>query len=279
LAQVCGEALGVDPSEITVIAGDTRGVALGLGAFASRQAVTAGSSVHIAAGAVRDKALAAAAQMLETDAGDLELDGGRVRVKGVPDLGVTLGEVARTLAGMPGLPLPAGLAPGLEAGATFTPDSLVYCNGTHVCEAEVDAETGAVTIVRYVAVHDSGRLINPMIVDGQVAGGAAHGIGNALLERMRFDAAGQPLTTNFADYLLPTATSLPGFDIAHMESPSPSNPLGVKGAGEGGTIPATAVIASAIEDALSPFGVTIAETPITPERIVALIAASRGLSA
>ena len=136
----------------------------------------------------------------------------------------------------------------------------------------MDIETGAVKILRYVAVHDSGRLINPMIVDGQVLGGIVHGIGNALLEWMRFDDAAQPQTTTLADYLLPTAADVPHMAIIHLESPTPLNPLGIKGAGEGGTIPAPAAIISAVEDALVPFGVRIAQSPITPQRLVELIA-------
>ena len=272
LAQICAEQLGVAVDEVSVTAGDTAAVSLGLGAFASRQAVTAGSSVHVAAAAVRDKALTVAAHLLEAAEDDLELAGGRIRVRGVADLSVGLGDVARAVQGVPGFALPGGVSPGLEACAAFTPDTLTYCNGTHVAEVEVDPETGAVAIVNYVVVHDSGRLINPMIVDGQICGGLVHGLGNALFERMRFDDSGQPVTTNFAEYLLPTAPDVPAIDLSHMESPAPGNPLGVKGAGEGGTIPAPAAIASAIEDALAPFGVHIAELPVTPDRIVALIA-------
>ena len=157
---------------------------------------------------------------------------------------------------------------------TYAPDSLTYCNGTHVAEVDVDPETGEVLVLSYVAIHDSGRLINPMIVDGQIVGGVAHGLGNALLERMVFDRMGQPQTTTFADYLLPTASTVPRIATGHRQSPSPLNPLGVKGAGEGGTIPAPAAIVSAVEDALRPFGVTIAECPVTPARIVELIAAA-----
>ncbi len=156
---------------------------------------------------------------------------------------------------------------------TYAPETLTYCNGTHVAEVDVDPETGEVRIVSYVVVHDSGRLINPMIVEGQILGGLDHGLGNALLERMVFDAAGQPQTTTLADYLLPTATTVPRIELGHRQSPSPFNPLGVKGAGEGGTIPSPAAIVSAVEDALAPFGVTIAECPVTPARIVELIEA------
>jgi len=270
LAQICAAQLGVHPEDITVVAGDSATVPLGLGAFASRQAVTAGNSVHIAARTVRDKALQVAGHLLEAAPEDLELSAGRVRVKGA-DLSVALSDVAKAVAGMPGFSLPGGLEPGLESLVNWQPPTLVYCNGTHVATVEVDVETGAIRILSYVVVHDSGRLINPMIVDGQVVGGAVHGIGGTLFEWMGYDETGQPVTTNFAEYLLPAAPEMPRFDIHHMESPSPLNPLGVKGAGEGGTIPAAAAIVSAIEDALEPFGVVIDELPVTPARLIKFI--------
>jgi carbon-monoxide dehydrogenase large subunit len=166
------------------------------------------------------------------------------------------------------------LEPGLEVSDYFTPRQATYCNGTHVAEVEVDPETGRVDITRYVVAHDSGRIINPMIVDGQVQGGVAHGVGNALLEVMRYDDEAQPQSMTFADYLLPMAPNVPDVEIIHIETPSPLNPLGVKGAGEGGTIPAAAAIISAIEDALQPFGVRLSQTPVSPELISHL--ASRG---
>ena len=275
LAQICAAELGIAATDVTVIAGDTATIPLGLGAFASRQAVTAGSSAHLAARAVRNKTLKIAAYLLEAAAEDLELMNGRVRVKGAIELSVGFGDIARAVAGMPGYSLPADITPGLEATESFLVTAITYCNGTHVATVEVDCETGHVHILDYVVVHDSGRLINPLIVEGQVTGGAAHGIGTALFEWMAYDEAGQPLTTNFAEYLLPTAPEMPHFRIAHTVSPSPTNPLGVKGAGEGGTIPAPAAIVAAIEDALTPFGVRLTETPVTPVRIVELLAAAR----
>ena len=275
LAQVCASALGLDPGAVEVTAGDTDTVSLGLGAFASRQAVTAGSSVHVAASALADKALRAAAHLLEAAPDDLELLGGQVRVRGVPDMAVELGEIARALAGQPGYALPGGMEPGMEALGTFTPETVTYCNGCHVAEVEVDAETGAVEILRYTVVHDCGRMINPMIVDGQVIGGAIHGIGSALYERMAFDEAGQPMTVNLGECLMPGACEMPSLDLIHTESPTPLNPLGAKGAGEGGVIPAPAAIAAAVEDALAPFGVLIDDVPIAPDRIAAAIAAAR----
>jgi carbon-monoxide dehydrogenase large subunit len=201
----------------------------------------------------------------------LELANGWVHVKGVRQMGRSFGEIATALAGTPGYALPGGMAPGLAAGVDYQPAGLTYCNGTHVAEAEVDPGTCAVRITRYVVVHDCGRLINPMMVDGQVIGGVVHGIGSALYEWMGYDADGQPQTGTYADYLLPTADVLPRIEIHHMESPSPLNPLGIKGAGESGTIAALAVVASAVEDALRPFGVRIGALPITPARLFGLM--------
>jgi carbon-monoxide dehydrogenase large subunit len=172
-----------------------------------------------------------------------------------------------------------GPAPGLEATSHFTPDQSTYSNGTHVAEVEVDIETGEVKVLRYVVMHDCGHVINPMVVEGQVVGGVIHGIGNAFFEHMLFDAGAQPTSTTLADYLLPLATDSPNVEVLHMETPSPLNPLGLKGAGEGGTIPAIATLVSAVENALEPFGVRIAEAPITPARIVALLAEARKTTA
>jgi len=271
LAQLCAGSLGVDPAEISVITGDTSAASLGLGAFASRQAVNAGSSVHLAVQEVREKALDAASRILEAAKEDLEVADATVRVKGVSGLSVSLGDIARVLGGMPGYAMPSGLAPGLSATAHFSPDALTYCNGSHAAVVEVDVETGQVAILRYVVVHDSGRLINPMLVEGQVHGGVAHGISAALYEWMKYDENGQPQTTNLGEYLMPTAPEVPRIEIHHMESPTPLNPLGVKGAGECGTIPATAVLASAVENALSPFSARVTDIPMTPERILNLI--------
>ena len=275
LAQVVAEQLGGDMSNVEVIAGDTGPVPMGMGGFGSRQTITAGSSAHLAATEVREKILKVAANMLEASEADLEIDGREVRVKGVPSMKVSLAKIANAVVGTPGYTLPAGVTPGLESTKNFVTDPLCYCCGSHVCEVEVDPETGGVHILSYVIVHDSGTLINPMIVTGQVQGGAAHGVGNALFEWMGYDADGQPVTTTLAEYLLPTAPEMPNFDVRFLESPSPLNPLGVKGAGEGSTVPAAAVVISAVEDALSPFGVTIREAPITPPRLVALIEAAK----
>jgi carbon-monoxide dehydrogenase large subunit len=276
LAQICAESFGVRAEDVTVTSGDTAAAALGLGGFASRQTVTAGSSVHIAAQTVAAKARKLASHLLEAAEEDLEIADGEVRVVGAPQLSVKLGELARILKGAPGYGFPPGMDPGLHADATFRVDKLAYSNACHVVEVEVDLETGHVRIVRYVAIQDAGRRVNPLIVEGQVHGGIAHGIGNGLFEWMGYDASGQPVTTTYADYLLPTATELPKFETLYKETPSPHNPLGVKGVGEVGVIPAAAAVISAIEDALAPFNVHIAQMPIAPHEIVELIAQSRG---
>jgi carbon-monoxide dehydrogenase large subunit len=275
LAQICASELGVSPADVQVISGDTAMVPVGLGGFASRQTVTAGSSVLLASRAVMQKARKLASHVLEVAEDDLELADGSFRVAGAPQLGVPLGELARILQGAPGYPFPPGMEPGLQESANFRTDALAYANACHAAEVEVDGETGEVRILRYVALQDSGVLVNPMIVDGQVHGGIAHGVGNALLEWMAYDPSGQPMTTNFADYLLPTAPTFPMFETRFMQTPSPLNPLGAKGAGEVGTIPAAAAVVSAIEDALQPFGARIAQSPVMPALIVELIARAR----
>jgi aerobic carbon-monoxide dehydrogenase large subunit len=271
LAQLAGEIFGVTADRVQVIAGDTAASPLGHGAYASRQAVTAGSDLHIASRMVADKAKQVASAMLEVAPDDLELVDGEVRVRGVPGMKKSLGEIAHALSGVAGFSLPAGVTPGLAASNDFVPPAITYTNGTHVCEVEVDPETGHVRLLRYVVVHDCGRMISPMMVEGQVHGAVAHGVGSTLYEWMRYDASGQPQTVTFADYMLPTSDTIPPIEIHHMESPTPLNPLGVKGAAESGTIGAPAAIVSAIEDALKPLGVRIADLPVTPERLLALI--------
>jgi aerobic carbon-monoxide dehydrogenase large subunit len=273
-AQIAADILAVPIERVSVISADTAAFPRGIGTIGSRIAVRGGSSVHLAATRVREKAIKVAAEMLEAGETDLTLDDSRVRVAGT-DRAVSLGEIASRLAGFSGVALPKDMEPGLSADGYFQGAGLAFANGTNVCEVEVDPATGAVKILRYVVAHDCGKLINPLLVDGQIRGGVVHGVGNALHEHMRFDAEAQPVTTNYADYLLPVATDLPPIDVIHLETPSPLNPIGVKGAGEGGTIPGTACVISAIEDALSPLGVSIAEQPLSPQRIVELIAKAK----
>lgn len=275
LAQIAASALGIPVSQVTVVAGDTSTVSLGLGGFASRQTVTAGSSVHLAAKAVADKAKKVASHLLEAAEHDLELAGGEVRVVGAPQLNMKLAEIARILQGAPGYGFPPGVDPGLESNVMHRTDPLSYANACHAAEVEVDVETGEVKILRYVALQDSGVLINPMMVEGQIHGGVAHGIGNTFYEWMGYDDAGQPVTTTFADYLLPTATEVPMLETLYKQTPSPLNPLGVKGVGEAGTIPAAAALISAVEDALTPFNVRIGQVPLTPMKLVEMIRAGR----
>ncbi|HKA41504.1 MAG TPA: xanthine dehydrogenase family protein molybdopterin-binding subunit [Burkholderiales bacterium] len=271
LAQVVAEQLGGDMANITVTTGDTDAIPMGIGGSNSRQTVTAGSSAHLAAMKVRRKAIKVAAILLKAAEQDLEIVGSEIRVKGAPQISIGLGRVAHTVAGTPGYALPGEVEPGMEATEYFVVDDMAYANGSAVAEVEVDVETGAVRIRRYVLAHDCGRIIHPAIVDGQILGGVAHGVGNALYEWMGFDETGQPATTNFGEYLLVTATEMPPVEIIHQESPSPLNPLGVKGVGECGVVPAPAAIISAIEDALTPFKVRLAQTPIFPAQLCALI--------
>ncbi|HXQ51286.1 MAG TPA: xanthine dehydrogenase family protein molybdopterin-binding subunit [Stellaceae bacterium] len=272
LAQICAERLDVPIERVSVTLGDTGAIAMGIGTFASRVTANAGPAALMASDEVRRQILALASRVLEADLAELALEDGSVVVEAGNRRAVGFGDLARIARGMPGFSFPAGQGPGLEHTAYFAPPQAAYCNGCHVVEVEVDVETGAVEILRYSLAHDSGSLINPLIVDGQIDGAVAHGIGNALYEWMRYDANAQPLTTSFADYLLPGASEVPPIARAHLETPSPLNPLGVKGAGEGGTIPAAAAIVAAVENAL---GIHITDTPIMPEKIVALMLATR----
>lgn len=273
-AQIAADALGVEPKDVIVESSDTSKFPLGISTIASRVAVTAGSSVELAAQNVRAKAITFASDKLEVGEQDLELENGAVRVKGVPEMKVSLSEIARTLAGNAGMSLPDGMEPDLAATAYFNSTALTFAYGANACEVEIDPDTGDVRVVRYVVVHDCGKLINPLIVDGQIRGGVVHGIGNALYERMVYDEAGQPLTTTYADYFLPLASEMPPVEIHHMETPSPRNPIGVKGAGEGGTIPAAACVISAVENALGPNATFINLHPISPQQVVEWIEAS-----
>ena len=267
LADIVAGALGCDRELVRVTAGDTAAIALGIGGFNSRQAVTAGSSAYNAAHKVRDKALAVAARHLEAAEEDLEIADGEVRVRGAPDLCVGLGRLAEAVAGTPGVTLPEGIAPGLAAEENTVLDDMPFANGTAVAEIEIDRETGSAALTRLVVAHDCGRIVNPAIVEGQIVGGAAHAVGNALYEWMGFNGDAQPLTTTLADYLLPGSLDVPRVDTVHMESLSPLNPIGVKGVGECGTVPTAAAIAAAIEDALGLPGGTIDRTPLSPADI------------
>ena len=272
MAQIAAHELGINVDDVTVITGDTGAIPFGIGTFASRVAVNAGNSIALAAREVREKALTIAANLLEANKDDLELAQGSVFVRGAPARSISLGVLALTAAGArPGYTLPSGVQPGLQATHYFSPSQAAYASGAHVITVEVDVRTGDVKILDYAVAHDCGRMINPMIVEGQVQGGVAHGIGNSFYEELIYDNNGQLLTASFMDYLLPTAKEVPTAKIAHMEVVCPLNPLGVKGVGEGGTIPSAAAFAGAVEDALAPFNVTVKEVPLSPEKVRKLL--------
>lgn len=280
IAQVVADELGVAFEDVRVELGDTARFPQGAGTVASRVGVNVGTSSHAAATAVRRKAIALAAQILEMPEEALELADGVVRATGDRNAFVTLADLATRLSPLVGGTVPAGFTPVLSATSYAAPSGMPHASGTNIAEVEVDIGTGDVKILRYSVAHDCGRMLNPMIVDGQIIGGVVHGIGNALFEQMMYDEAGQPQTTNYGEYLLPIATEMPRIDIVHQETPSPTNPLGLKGAGEGGTIPAAAAVVAAIENALADFGVVIDRYPVTPERLCELIdAGASGVAA
>ena len=268
-AQVAADALGVPLDWVTVIGGDTAAVPFGVGTFASRSAVTAGNSIADACREVRTKLARAAAALLEAGPDDIEIEDGRVFVKGAPGSAVDLARVVQ--ASIPTFAKPGVASPDFEASAYHHVPTVTYASAVHVAQVEVDPATGAVKLLRYIVAHDCGRVINPIIVDGQVHGGVAQGVGGALFEEMVYDETGQLLTGSLMDYAVPKADDLPPIETVHLEFPSPRNPLGVKGLGEGGAISPPAAIANAVEDALAPFGVRITETPVTAARIVALL--------
>jgi aerobic carbon-monoxide dehydrogenase large subunit len=268
-AQIVADQVGVDPSRVRVVTGDTREFHWGTGTFASRGAVVAGNACHAAAVNVRAKILKLGGQLLEAAEEDLVLEDGKVMVRGAPDRGIPLGELARKANPLRGAVRP-GTEPGLEATSYFGPDKSSTASGVHAMIVEVDVETAQIDVKKYVVVHDCGRVINPMIVEGQIHGGVAHGIGNAFYEQLVYDEGGQLKTASFMDYLLPTALDVPQIETAHVETPSPLNPLGVKGVGEAGAIPVGALYAQAIEDALGG-AIEINEMPMSPLRLFELI--------
>jgi carbon-monoxide dehydrogenase large subunit len=272
-AQIAADAVGVRFEDVDVVTGDTGAIPYGVGSFASRVTANAGPAILKAGGALRERILVVGAHMLEAAPADLEIVDGAVRVRGLPDRGVPLAQVARLgNAGTGfGMVMPGGLPVGLEASSYFAPSQAGYSASAHVCVLDVDPDTGEVTIVRYVVGHDCGNVINPLIVEGQILGGVAHGLSNALYEEAMFDEHGQQLASSFLDYPLPSAREMPRVEMFHLTTPSPLNPLGVKGAGEAGTLPVTAAVAGAVEDALRPLGVRVRRMPLSPARIGDLI--------
>jgi carbon-monoxide dehydrogenase large subunit len=275
LAQVVAQVLGVSPRDVSVSHGDTDAIPFGVGTYASRNAVVAGNAAYGAALEVRSRAIALAAYLLEAEPDDVELVDGGVQVRGVPASRLSLGRLAAAAA--PGQPLPPGLTPGLEATHYFLAPRATFASGLHVAVVEVDRDTLAVHVLEYAVVSDAGPLINPLIVEGQIVGGVAQGIGGALYEELSYDERANFLSQSLLDYCMPVARQIPDVKIAHLFTPSPLNPLGVKGLGEGGAMAPPAAMANAVEDALRGRGVRIDATPITPSRLRALLA-GRGLS-
>lgn len=269
-AQIAADVLHVPIESIEVVGGDTATIAYGIGTIASRSTVTAGNAVHGASLLMKDRILSIAADVMEAAAGDLELADGKVRLKGVPDKSLDLGRISREATA-------AVLRRGargdgvLAETSYFRPPTVTYASAAHAAVVAVDPDTGAVTIERYVVVHDCGRVVNPLLADAQIAGGVMQGIGGVLYEELVYDEHGQPLSGSFMDYAMPVATQAPPIVLDHIENLSTRNPLGVKGLGEGGAIAPPAAIANAVEDALRPLGVVIRRGPLTPARVRELI--------
>jgi carbon-monoxide dehydrogenase large subunit len=277
LGQICADYLGVDFKNVDVVTGDSATIPHGVGTFASRVMVTAGNAIAQAAEQLRQKAIQLAAHKLECRSEDLDLVNGEIFVKGTPERKITLRMLAHEAANrVSGFMVDRSIEPGLEATVYYSPRRSTHSNGVHVAVVKVDEETGHVEVQRYAVAHDCGTVINPMLVDGQIHGGVAHGIGNALYEEVIHDENGQILNGSYMDYYLPGAMEVPRMDVAHIETPTPLNPLGCKGAGEGGTIPAPTAVALAIEDALSDLKIRVNRIPVTPERLTELISSAKG---
>ncbi len=264
-AQIVSDKLGVEMDQVDVVHGDTEKVQFGMGTYGSRSAAVGGSALVKSLDKVIAKGKKIAAHLLEAAEGDLEFVDGQFQVKGVPDRAKPWGDVV--LQAYLAHDLPDEIEPGLEETSFYNPSNFVYPFGTHVAVVEIDRETGEIELVRYIAVDDCGNLINPMIVDGQVHGGVAQGIGQALWEEAVYDDSGQLLTGTLLDYAVPRAHNLPSFETAHTITPCPHNPLGVKGIGEAGSIASPAAVTNAVVDALKPFGVKHLDMPLTPEKI------------
>jgi CO/xanthine dehydrogenase Mo-binding subunit len=273
VAQICADALGVDYRRVRVVHGRTDRIPFGMGAFASRATVMTGEATRLAALEVRAKATEVAAELMQQDADALAVVDGKVVCKGAAGPSMTLGEIAAALE--PASKLRGTRAPGLSAEGWFYTDHMNYPYGVHIAVAKVDRETGGVTIERYLLAYDVGRAVNPMLIEGQLAGGFAQGVGGALLEEFLYDERGEPLSVNFADYLMPTAREVPALDVLITEdAPSPLNPLGLKGAGEGGVNAVGAAVAAAIDDAVGIPG-AITRLPVTPQRLRAILERGR----
>jgi carbon-monoxide dehydrogenase large subunit len=264
-AQVVAARLGVGLDDVEIVHGDTARVPFGMGTYGSRSGAVGGSALYMSLEKIIEKGKRIAAHMLEAAPEDIDFAEGKFHVKGSPDRAKGFGDVS--LMAYLAHQYPAGLEPGLEATSFFDPSNFVFPFGTHIAVVEVDAATGQVKVLRYVAVDDVGNVINPMIVDGQLHGGVAHGIGQALQEHVQYDESGQLLTASLLNYAVPKADQLPAFETDRTVTPSPVNPLGVKGAGEAGTIASPVAIANAVMDALAPFGITHVDMPFTAPKL------------
>jgi carbon-monoxide dehydrogenase large subunit len=274
LAQIVADEVGVPIEDVRVVHGDTDASPYGTGTYASRSLVLAGGAAILAGRSVREKMLVIAGHLLEADPADVALADGRYAVRGMPDRSVTVRQIARAAYGG-AKQLPKGLEPGLEATRFYDPYYGTASNATHAAMIEIDRATLEVKTLRYVVVEDCGRMVNPLIVDGQVHGGVAQGIGAALLEEIVYDDQGQLLSGTLMDYVVPSACEIPTMEVHHVETPSPVALGGFRGMGEGGTIGAPAAIANAVADALAPLQIEIAELPVTPERLFRLIGKAR----
>jgi len=272
-AQIAADALGLPMEHVTVVGGDTAAIPFGVGTFASRSLVLAGNAVATACAEVRRRVLDAAAAQLEASPADLEVADGRVAVRGAHDRARTVARVVQ--ASVPTFAGPGPVAPVFESTSYHAPPTVTYASAVHAAVIDVDIDTGRPRLVRYVVAHDCGRVVNPMIVDGQVHGGVAQGIGGALGEELRYDESGQLLTGTLMEYALPAASDLPLIETVHLECPSPRNPLGAKGVGEGGAISPPAAIAAAVEDALADLGARIIAVPVDAPRVAAALEEAR----
>src|SRR3954453_5043963 len=269
LAQVAADRLAMDPEDVEVRQSDTDATPYGWGTFASRSAVVGGGATHRATGALAERLRRLAARLLEAAPQDVELRDGRAEVRGSPDRGLAFKDIAR-VAYLEAQKLPEGEEPGLEEHASFDPPG-TFSNATHGCIVEVDPETGAVCIERYVVAEDCGVMINPAIVEGQVRGGVAQGIAAALYEELVYTEDGQLQTASLMDYLVPTAAEIPPIEILHLETPSEYSETGAKGMGEGGTMGAPACVATAVADAVAHLGIQIDRIPIRPDHLLAAL--------
>jgi carbon-monoxide dehydrogenase large subunit len=264
-AQLAADNLGLPIEDIEIVHGDTAAVPFGMGTYGSRSASVGGTAVYMSLEKIKDKGKKIAAHLLEAAESDILYADGKFHVKGAPDRAKTFQNVA--LMAYLAHNMPGGLEPGLEATSFYDPSNFVFPFGAHAAVVEVDPETGYVKIQRYLAVDDVGRVINPMIVDGMVQGGIVQGAAQALWEGAAYDEHGQLMTGSMMDYAVPKADFVPSFEIDRTVTPSPVNPLGIKGAGETGTIAATAAVSNAVMDALAPLGVKKVDMPLSPERV------------